>query len=321
MSLPNVSTLPKVTLGLPTWNRRDYLTAALGSALAQSYSNLEVVVSNNASTDSTASYLDALTDPRIVVLHQLENIGGIPNLNACLARATGELFLLLSDDDLLEPHAVEHLAQPFHQPMPHSQPAEVGLTWSNCRLIDAQGHSKWTTLAGPACESPLAMLTALFNGKRGPRLSSVMIRTEDARRAGGYNLDRYNAMCDTANWGAAALPYAAAVCVAGPLVRYRVHAASHTSASQVSDWQRWGAAMHEDLLSAAAESASATALHSFRRSRDHLLANLTVDVMMRNMGSPGWTARAIRELLRSRRYLLSPYTAKRLTLEGWKLLR
>ena len=316
-----MSSTPKVTIGLPTWNRCDYLRSALESALRQSYANLEIVVSDNASDDATAEYLRSIVDARLVTLCQPINIGGIPNLNACLERATGELFLLLSDDDLLEPDAIARLAAPFYEASPNTRPADVGLTWSTCRIIDASGEGKWSTRAGPAVERPLGLLTALFGGLRGPRLSSVMIRTADARRAGGYNLERYSAMCDTANWGTACLPYASVVCVPDPLVSYRVHGSSHTSSSLVSDWQRWGANMHEDLLAQAKPFATASELKSFARSRGQLLANLTVDILMRGRGNSGWLSRSLHEGWRSRRYLLSAYTAKRLILEGWKLLR
>lgn len=313
--------LPKVTVGIPTWNRSDYLQSALASARAQTYPNLEIVVSDNASNDGTGEFLDSLSDPRLVVLHQQKNVGAVRNLNACLQRATGDLFLLLSDDDLLDPSTIAKLAQPFHHATPHSTPDEIGLSWCNCRIIDASGEGKWSTRAGPAAESPLALLTALFSGDRGPRLSSVMIRTADARRVGGYILERYNAMCDTANWGAACLPYKRIVCVPEPLVAYRVHASSHTGASQAADWQRWGANMHTDLAEAARPFAGAAELKRFARSRNRLLANLTVDILMRGRGTPGWLARTLHEVWRSRQYLLSLYTAKRITLEGWKLLR
>ena len=313
--------LPKVTIGIPTWNRKDYLQPALASALAQAYPNLEIVVSDNASDDGTSSFLDGISDLRLVILHQSSNVGAIRNLNACLERATGELFLLLSDDDLLEPNTIAKLAEPFHHATPHSSPDEVGLCWCNCRIIDASGEGKWSTRAGPAVEPPLSLLTALFSGERGPRLSSVMIRTADARRVGGYDLERYNAMCDTANWGAACLPYKSIVCVPEPLVAYRVHASSHTGASIAADWQRWGANMHTDLAEAAEPFADVAALKRFARSRNRLLANLTVDILMRGRGTPGWLSRTLRETWRSRQYLLSLYTAKRITLEGWKLLR
>jgi glycosyltransferase involved in cell wall biosynthesis len=316
----NTAQRPRVTIGLPTWNRLAYLRAALDSARAQTYPDLEIVVSDNASTDGTDDYLQSLSDSRLVKLRQTRNIGGIPNLNACLDHASGDLFLLLSDDDLLDPSAIEALAAPFSQPPANCTP-DVGLSWCNCRIIDAAGEMQWTTATGPECEGSVAFLTEVFSGNRGPRLSSVMVRTDDARRAGGYNLERYNAMCDTANWGAACLSHASVVCIPRLLASYRVHTSSHTSSSLAADWQRWGAHMHEDLLTLVRQYATPAQARRFAETRNPLLANLTVDVLMRSRGTPGCKRRSLRELWRSREYLLTPYCFRRLLRDGRKLLR
>ena len=63
---------PLVTVGIPTYNRASALTRALESVLAQDYTNLEVVISDNASTDDTCPKLSGL-DPRIQTAG--ENLG------------------------------------------------------------------------------------------------------------------------------------------------------------------------------------------------------------------------------------------------------
>lgn len=310
----------KVSIGIPTWNRCGYLRMALESAMAQSYPELEIVVSDNASTDGTADFLAGLKDSRIRVLRQPENIGGIPNLNQCLQHATGDLFLLLSDDDTLELDAITRLVAPFQGGRGDVEPEKIGLTWCPCRIINPDGTTKWTTAAGPEVERSVDLMMALFGGTRGPRLSSVLIRTKDARRAGGYDLDRYNAICDTANWGAVALEYPFAICVPMPLVSYRVHASSHTSSSVASDWQLWGGHMHEDLAKIVRRRFPSDA-SKFELVRTKLLANLTIDVMMRGIGASGWIGRSLREVWRSWRYLLTPYVFRRAVVDGVKLFR
>ena len=58
-------TYPLVTIGIPTYNRADhYLREALTSALSQTYANLEIIVSDNCSTDSTQTLVKGLPDPR-----------------------------------------------------------------------------------------------------------------------------------------------------------------------------------------------------------------------------------------------------------------
>jgi glycosyltransferase involved in cell wall biosynthesis len=86
-------------VAIPTFNRVCLLARAVESAMAQSYEDVEIVVSDNCSQDGTRDYLQTLTDPRIRVLLQLSNGGMVKNWDSCLAQATGEYFLLLSDDD------------------------------------------------------------------------------------------------------------------------------------------------------------------------------------------------------------------------------
>ncbi len=99
-----------VTIGVPTYNRAGtYLRAALDSILAQTYKNFEVMVSDNASADDTEEVCReyAKRDPRINYIRQKRNIGGILNRSFVRARARGEYFVELCDDDLLAPTFLE----------------------------------------------------------------------------------------------------------------------------------------------------------------------------------------------------------------------
>jgi hypothetical protein len=99
---------PAVSVAIPTFNRRDTLQRAIESALAQTYQDLEVVVSDNASTDGTAGLLEVLegADERVRVVRQPENLGMVANLDAATRLAEGEHVMLLADDDWLAPEAV-----------------------------------------------------------------------------------------------------------------------------------------------------------------------------------------------------------------------
>src|SRR6266567_6107791 len=90
---------PKVTIAIPTWNRAEKVVKAIDSALNQAYNNIEVIVSDNASTDNTINLLDAYSDDRLIVLKQSVNCGMANNWNECLNRSSGDYFILLSDDD------------------------------------------------------------------------------------------------------------------------------------------------------------------------------------------------------------------------------
>lgn len=312
---------PKITIAIPTLNRCKYLLEALHSALAQTYTNIEVVVSDNASTDNTLEQLSTITDPRLRVLKQLRNLGMTGNFNAALEVASGEYFLLLSDDDILAPDAIERLSVPFRGLVPDLDPASVGLSWSPCVIIDAAGKELWSTAAGPSLESSVSFIENLWLGHRGPRLASVLERTNDARVVGGYDDARFGLLCDTGNWGQVGLRYPNVVCLPQMLVRYRVHPSSGTGESVCAEWQRNGAELHAALVETLRSRGNSAGAARLERVKDPLLANLTVDVLMRGRGTPGWLGRSLRELWRSRAYLLTPYCLRRLVRDGIKLVQ
>lgn len=99
---------PLVTIAIPTYNRANlYLTQAIESAINQTYPNLEIIISDNCSTDDTEMVIRSFKDPRIRYFRQEKNIGGNNNFNFCLKQARGEYFLLLMDDDLIDSDFIE----------------------------------------------------------------------------------------------------------------------------------------------------------------------------------------------------------------------
>jgi glycosyltransferase involved in cell wall biosynthesis len=104
---------PLVTIGMPTRNRVVALERALRSALAQEGVEIEVVVSDNASTDGTADLCSALAsvDPRLRYIRQPKNIGPEANFGAVLDAATTPFFMWLADDDWIDPAYVAMCAR------------------------------------------------------------------------------------------------------------------------------------------------------------------------------------------------------------------
>jgi len=99
---------PLVSICIPAYNAEDYVAEALDSALAQTWSPLEIVVVNDGSTDGTARILDryAERDDRIRVIHQ-ENQGQCAAANHAFRASDGELIKFFDADDLLSPEYVE----------------------------------------------------------------------------------------------------------------------------------------------------------------------------------------------------------------------
>lgn len=93
----------KVSIVIPTYNRAVYLGEAISSALAQDYPDLEVIISDNASTDNTPQLVENyLGDARVKCVRNQNNLGMVGNWREALYRhVTGDYFLILSDDDYL----------------------------------------------------------------------------------------------------------------------------------------------------------------------------------------------------------------------------
>jgi glycosyltransferase involved in cell wall biosynthesis len=309
----------RVTIGIPTRNRCDLVIRAVQSALAQTYADVEVVISDNASTDDTARAIEEISDPRIVLLKQTENIGMAQNFNVCLNRASGEFFLMLSDDDMLEPGAIEELTRPFFDP-PGGIPAKsIGVVWCPCMVLNAKGELLYTTAGGPPREIVAELLAGLFNGDRGTRFCGVLIRTTDARMVGGYRGDLYGALCDMANWGQAALRHDYAICVNRTLAKYTIHNSSESSKSACRDWQNWGHVMHTDLMTIIRDTGDPYAEKLMLAAHRNMIANLTLTILMQVIGQPGWIPYFCREVIHARKYLLTISTSRRLIREGWKI--
>ncbi len=311
-----------ISVGIPTWNRSHYVLDAVQSCLNQTYENLQIVVCDNASTDDTWQKLNGIQDPRVCLIRQSSNVGGAANFNSCLDNAKGDLFLLLCDDDLLEPTAIEKLSKPFREGFDRVPSGSIGLTWSPYWIVDQNRKPLWMTRSGPPIESSVSFIEGLFNGVRGPMLSGVLKRTADVRKFGGYDGGRHAMLSDSGNWGRVALQYDNVVCVQEPLMRYTVHAETATNREGTArDWQARGETMHADFLEVLRARGDVKGEERLAKVRNNLLANLTVSVLMRYKGQPGWIMIFMKEMWRSRRFMLTPFVAKRMVKDGWKLFR
>src|SRR5262249_29619062 len=95
-------TNPRYSVLLPTRQGASLLEACVRSVLDQPYEQMELVVSDNNSDDGTAEILAGLAgDPRLRVVTQTETLRVTDNWNAALAASSGDLIVLLGDDDLL----------------------------------------------------------------------------------------------------------------------------------------------------------------------------------------------------------------------------
>ena len=98
---------PLVSVVLPVYNGERWLASSLQSVLAQTYSRFEVLVMDDASTDATGAIARSFADDRVRYHRNEQNLGQFGNVNAGIARASGELVALYHADDLFEPDLIE----------------------------------------------------------------------------------------------------------------------------------------------------------------------------------------------------------------------
>lgn len=124
---------PLVSVIITTCNREYFFTQALQSVQNQSYKNLEIIISDDNSEDETKELAleFAESDPRIKVVSNTHAHGSAGNRNNGIDNASGELLVLLDDDDELLVNAIENLVNAYLE-----QNKECGIIIANCRRSD-----------------------------------------------------------------------------------------------------------------------------------------------------------------------------------------
>lgn len=221
-----VNPTPTVTVCIPTRDRPDSLRVALQSVLSQSWPQLEVIVSDNASGPATAQVVADAADPRVVHDRLDTDVGLYGNLTRCLTLGRGSLRYVLHDDDVMLPGNIERKAR-FMLEHP-----TAGMVHSAFRNLDAAGDP-----TGPVLNWPGATHDVLQPGRAFIRQSiavggmtcvaSVMLRSDAVRTERFAEQD--GPYADLALWLRVALHHDVGF-LPEPLVGYRVHAGSASSA-------------------------------------------------------------------------------------------
>ena len=171
----NAQKRPKVSIIIPVYNDEAHVAEAIERALAQTLSDVEVVVVNDGSTDGTASILERYRD-RVVIVTQ-ENQGAGSSRNAGIRASCGEYLCFLDSDDRFAVDKVEIQARLL------DDNPDIGVCYGSCRAVDARNgttikttrveHSRLDRTMGPF---PPHYPTPGF-----------MVRREWLERVGGYD--------------------------------------------------------------------------------------------------------------------------------------
>lgn len=134
MSQP-VQDEPRISMGMPVYNGEDYIKDALDSLLAQTLTDFELIISDNASTDGTEAICReyAAKDSRIRYYRNVENLGAAENYNIVLRLARAKYFKWVAHDDIWMPEFLEQASRVL------DQDPSVALCYSRVKIIDRDG--------------------------------------------------------------------------------------------------------------------------------------------------------------------------------------
>ena len=134
---PTQISRPIVSVILTCFNHEDFLVRALEGVRAQTYRPIQLIVTDDASTDSSAHGIArwlATHWPDATFIRHEVNAGVCRTLNEALPYATGEFVTMTSADDWMEPERLDRLVAAFD-----ASRDDVGLVYSGVRLVDSHG--------------------------------------------------------------------------------------------------------------------------------------------------------------------------------------
>lgn len=239
----NAATMPErplVSILVNTYNEERYIGAALDSALAQTYRNIEIIVLDDQSTDQTAEIVKGYKDPRVRYIRSERRLGLTDGRNAMLAAAKGEYLTYLDADDIYLPTKVEEEANFLDA---HKEYAVVycNLGYFYDGAPEKIYHHVYHWYSGDEVFPRLLEKMFITN-------TAIMFRREIYDKLGGYRKDlglvedwEYFLRLTYAGYKIAYLDK--------DLVRYRLRFDSHTNFSKLALLKESAVRIFEDLRS------------------------------------------------------------------------
>ncbi|OCQ90674.1 glycosyl transferase family A [Nostoc sp. MBR 210] len=220
--------MPKVTVVIPAYNAMQFLPETVESVLAQTFSDLELLIVNDGSSDNIVQWANNITDERVKLISQ-ENQGVSAARNTGIMQSNGEYLAFLDADDLWKPTKLEKQIRRFEEY------PEAGLVYTWTHLVDAFGKPINRVLASRLegnVWKQILVANMIGNG------SSAMVRRSCFETVGLFDPELSGA-ADRDMWIRIAVHYLFAV-VKEPLTLWRQHTNSMSKKRQemVKDLRR-----------------------------------------------------------------------------------
>lgn len=193
------SSSPLVSIIVPVFNGERYLRESLDSIVNQTYKNVEILVMDDASTDSTPEIIASYGE-RVKSYRQPQNKRQYQNVNEALDMVTGKYVAVYHADDVYEPTIVERGVEFFES---HPQ---VGAIFCHDIFINAEGK-EYGRLTIPeelrskvSLEHPLVLNSLLTHKNRFFPAPSSMVRASVYSDVGGYRAAEFDIASDLEMW-------------------------------------------------------------------------------------------------------------------------
>ncbi len=172
----------KAGILIPTFNRRKFFEVSLRSALAQTYTGIEIIAVDNGSSDGTAEYGLSVADPRLTFIQNEANLGMAGSVNRGMSLFGPEVgwCTVLGDDDWLEPEFVSSCLAEGER-----EPGAVVLDGSR-EIVDAQGRRLRRARRPGGDVTALEFLESRLRKRRESFLTGVLFRRDAFSAIGGY---------------------------------------------------------------------------------------------------------------------------------------
>jgi glycosyltransferase involved in cell wall biosynthesis len=195
----------RVSIIIPTYNRSFYLKESIESILNQDYNDIEIIISDNNSTDDTGIVVQNFKDERILYFKNQINLGVVANHNLAIEKCTGEFIHIFSDDDIMLERCISEKVKILNKY------SSVGLVHSSVRTIneygiitknyhwgiDILGNDKF--LRKSELQERNSISDFLFNNWNIVCMPSVLVRRNVIDEIGMFNV-RLKYLCDWDLW-------------------------------------------------------------------------------------------------------------------------
>lgn len=169
-----ISDKPLISVIIPAYNCRNFILQSVDSILNQTYSDVEIVIADDASTDDTREIIDSINDTRIKCFHNEKNLGYLKTCNKLFAKASGRFIAFQDADDISD-------LRRFEMQMDVLKSGETGVVGSNMIKISANNAELIRTDWHSDIVKSLIQQTFEFIP------NSFMFRREVYEQIGGYN--------------------------------------------------------------------------------------------------------------------------------------